>query len=97
MGRLPRLNVFVIGHSGSMRHFEGGLSLAGDTHLGVVHTFAHFTVLCTLWAFPDAPVFVTETVSSSVRIVTDARHTLWEPVFILNILPSDQVFPEPLS
>ena len=68
-----------------------------DTQLDVVHTFMHFTVLCTLRTFPNAPVFVTETVPSSVRVVPDARHTLRESVVVLNISLSDKEFPEPLS
>jgi len=94
--RLPRLDVFVVGHSESMRHFGGGSS-AMDAQLDVVHTFAHFTVLCALWTFPNAPVFVAETVSSSVGIITDALHALWEPAVILNIAPLDQKFPGPLG
>lgn len=62
-----------------------------DTQLGVVHTFTHFTVLCTFRTFPNAPIFVTETISSSVGIITDARHTLREPVLILDTV----VRPEP--
>ena len=88
--RLPGLDVFVVGRSRSMRHFGNTSSLETDIHPDVVHTFAHFSVLCALCTLPNAPVFVTEAVSSSVRIVTDACHALWEPVFILNIPPSDQ-------
>jgi len=68
-----------------------------DTQLGFIHTFAHFTVLCALWTFPDAPVFVAETVTSSVGVVSNARHALWEPVVILNFSPSNQVNSQPPS
>ena len=56
-----------------------------ETQLDIVHTFKQFTILRTLWTFPNAPVFVAEAVASSVRIEADARHALWEPVAILNI------------
>jgi len=81
----PRLDVFVVSHSRSTRHFEGGNSSPVDTQLEVAHTLAHFTILCTSWSFPNTPVLVAKTVPSGVRIVTDACHALWEPVVILNV------------
>ena len=92
MGWLSGLDVFVIGHSRPMRHFENGNLSGMNIQPDAVHTFAHFTVLCTLWPFPNTPVSVAEMVSSSVRIVTNAGHALWEPVVILNIPPSNQKF-----
>lgn len=93
MWRFPRLDVFVIGHCGSAK---AGFQLALDTQLGVMHTFTHFAVLCTFWAFPGASVFVTESVPSSVGVVADSRHTFWEAVVILNILPSGGIPSPPL-
>jgi hypothetical protein len=90
VGRLSGLDVFVVGRNRPVRHFEAGNSSEVDIQSDVVHTFAHFPILCTLWPFPNAPVFVAEVVSSSVRIITNAGHALWEPVVILNIPPSNQ-------
>ena len=65
-----------------------------DTQHDILHTFSHFTVLCALCAFPNTPVLVTETVSSIVRVVSDACHALWEPVIILHIPLSEQKITE---
>jgi len=75
-----------------MRYFEDGNLSGMNIQPDAGHTFAHFAILCTLWPFPNAPVFVAEMVSSSVRIITNAGHALWEPVVILNIPPSNQKF-----
>ena len=82
---MSRLDVFVVGRGMSMRHYEDENSLEINVQPDIVHTFAHFAIFCTFWSFPNAPVFVAEVVSSSVRIVTNAGHALREPVFILNI------------
>jgi len=76
---------------------RAGIPSAVDTQHGFPHTFAHFTVLCAFWTFPYASVFVTERVASSVRVVSDACHALWESVVILNISPSNQNISQPLS
>ena len=93
--RLSGLDVFVVSHSMSMRHFEDGNSSEINVQPDIVHTFAHFAILCTLWPFPNAPVLVAEVVPSSVRIVTNAGHAFWEPVVILNVSPSNRGTPQP--